>query len=193
MLKVAAIIEALSPEDRRAVAYEIRRAYGGPLSDAERARRYRSNPSRKRHGNVTVERDESVMESVTERHGSVTDDRHETVTLVPPSALPLPAYKYPSGFSLFWSKYPKRVGKGAAYEKWQKLKLEKIAELIVLGLDRQLQYLEREGGKFTPLPATWLNQRRWEDEPPQHTDNGHVRIMSPENEAAARTWLGGGT
>lgn len=72
----------------------------------------------------------------------------------------------PPGFQRFWASYPKRVGKGAAATAWMKGQCEGRVEAVLTGLERQQTYLRREGGRFVPLPATWLHQRRWEDTPP---------------------------
>lgn len=50
MLRIATLLDSLEEDDRRAVAYEVYRAYGGPLTDSERAQRYRD---RARHEDVT--------------------------------------------------------------------------------------------------------------------------------------------
>ena len=74
---------------------------------------------------------------------------------------------YTPGFESFWSFYPKRVGKGEAFKAWTKSNCEVITEVVVQAVREQNGYLIREGGKFIPLPATWLNQKRWQDEPPK--------------------------
>ena len=67
---------------------------------------------------------------------------------------------------LFWKQYPKRVGKGEAEKSWRKSNCESNTETILDALQKQLEFLLRDGGKFVPNPATWLNQKRWEDDPP---------------------------
>jgi len=89
------------------------------------------------------------------------------------------------GFDRFWSEYPKKVGKGAARAAWSKVKAEPLTDQIITALHAQNGYLEREGGKFIPLPATWLNQHRWEDEPP--TDFMHTATKARIEGAAE--WL----
>ena len=70
-------------------------------------------------------------------------------------------------FDQFWRAYPRRQAKGEAERWWQRAKpnAEKAGEMIA-AIGRQLQGRDwqKEGGRFIPLPATWLNQRRWEDE-----------------------------
>jgi hypothetical protein len=92
------------------------------------------------------------------------------------------------GFATFWKLYPKRVGKGAASRAWKKHQCEKQATKIVLAVESQLAYLTRENGRFTPNPATWLNERRWDDEPPHPTS----ALVDDRNVQAAREFLAGG-
>ena len=71
--------------------------------------------------------------------------------------------EYTQNFEHFWSLYPKQTGKGAAFASWKKhTKAEH--ELILDHLPQRLKtdsdWLE---GKFIKNPATWLNQRCWED------------------------------
>jgi hypothetical protein len=93
-----------------------------------------------------------------------------------------------SGFATFWKLYPKRVGKGAASRAWRKHQCEKHATKIVLAVESQLAYLTRENGRFTPNPATWLNERRWDDEPPEES----AALVDDRNAQAAKEFLGNG-
>lgn len=72
-------------------------------------------------------------------------------------------------FSVFWNLYPKKVAKAEAEKAWKRLSPSRhlLADLLA-GLERQkaLPDWTRDGGKFIPYPATWLNGRRWEDEAP---------------------------
>ena len=74
----------------------------------------------------------------------------------------------PLSFNSFWAIYPKKVGKGAAEKAWSKIKApsETIA-LITTALSWQVKSEQwtKDGGQFIPMPATYLNQKRWEDEP----------------------------
>lgn len=72
------------------------------------------------------------------------------------------------GFDRFWTAYPRKVGKGAAEKAFSKAKINGHLADILSALDRQKQseQWQRDGGQFIPHPATWLNQRRWEDGEP---------------------------
>lgn len=70
----------------------------------------------------------------------------------------------PNGFDEFWVKYPKKVGKGAAEKSWVKLTPPLDDVLTAIEKQKQTDQWSKDSGKFIPNPATWLNQRRWEDE-----------------------------
>jgi hypothetical protein len=72
--------------------------------------------------------------------------------------------QYPADFLSFWKEYPKKVGKGEAVKVWKREK--PVLEKIIQALNWQKKDAQwiSEGGKYIPHPATYLNQRRWEDE-----------------------------
>jgi len=90
------------------------------------------------------------------------------------SASEKPAQASPSlrWFDDFWRAYPRKVGKPAARTAWGRLK-NADDEPLMAGIERwkQTEQWQKEGGKFIPYPATFLNQRRWEDEPPNADPN----------------------
>ena len=70
-------------------------------------------------------------------------------------------------FNDFWAKYPKKVKKPDAQRAWGKLKpTEELVKQILAGLERWKHgdQWTRDGGRFVPNPATWLNNRQWEDD-----------------------------
>ena len=89
-------------------------------------------------------------------------------------------------FNQFWTAYPKRVAKQSAVKAFEKLKPdEKLLEAMLKAIARQKEskQWEKDGGAFIPYPATWLNQRRWEDELPQvETDNVFLQMLREEGE-----------
>ncbi|KKN66924.1 hypothetical protein LCGC14_0466990 [marine sediment metagenome] len=82
---------------------------------------------------------------------------------------PAQASPSPSGFSTFWDLYPRKVGKPAALKAYRGMRSGMRLALVLAGLKRwmQTEQWQKEDGKFIPYPATFLNQRRWEDEPGQ--------------------------
>lgn len=76
--------------------------------------------------------------------------------------------EYTHDFLSFWTAYPRKEGKGAAWKAWQRTaKMRNPLELTVIlaAIERHKDTEQWDDPKFIPHPATWLNQRRWEDEP----------------------------
>lgn len=74
---------------------------------------------------------------------------------------------YAQSFAQFYQEYPKKRSKQAALKSWLKLKPDgDLLEKIMSSLEKhkQLPDWQKDNGQFVPYPATWLNQRRWEDE-----------------------------
>lgn len=78
--------------------------------------------------------------------------------------------EYSPEFEAFLAAYPKRVGKGAAWKAWQRLRPSKALQSRMIEAAKAQStwpQWQRENGKYIPNPATWINQARWDDEPPQ--------------------------
>lgn len=72
----------------------------------------------------------------------------------------------PNGFESFWSAYPRKVAKPAALKAWSKAKPtdKQIAAILDDVRNRHnSDEWQKNDGQFIPHPATYLNQRRWED------------------------------
>lgn len=70
------------------------------------------------------------------------------------------------GFELFWKAYPKKVGKQAARKAFHRVKAPVESLLQAISEQKRSDQWSRDGGRYIPNPATWLNQGRWEDELP---------------------------
>lgn len=84
-------------------------------------------------------------------------------------------------FAQFWQAYPRRVGKGQALKAWERIPdahdlLPRM--LAVIAAWSQSEGWTKDGGRFIPHPATWLNGKRWEDDPPE------MDLEPPEEEPA---------
>jgi len=95
------------------------------------------------------------------------------------------------GFDIFYSAYPKKKSKAEAMKSWKKLNpsselLEEI--LAALEWQKRTPNWQKEGGQFIPHPSTYLNNRRWEDDP--ESDKVDYEAMSEE---MARKILKSGT
>jgi hypothetical protein len=70
-------------------------------------------------------------------------------------------------FGEFWACYPKKVAKTKALKAWRALNPDAdLVTTILAAVERHTKTPKwiKDGGEFIPFPATWLNQRRWEDE-----------------------------
>ena len=70
----------------------------------------------------------------------------------------------PNPFDLFYSIYPRKAGRLKAETAMVKALKRAPAEEIIAGAMRFRDDPNREP-EFTPHPATWLNQGRWDDDP----------------------------
>lgn len=119
-----------------------------------------------------IELNQSCIETVTEFRNYVTPEtetERETETEAykpetdkPEKEVKKPLSEYSDDFLSFWSAYPEKSGKGDAWKSWQKLKPP--VGLVLTALLWQVKSKKWVEG-FIPNPSTYLNQRRWEDEP----------------------------
>lgn len=86
-----------------------------------------------------------------------------------------PMSEYSDEFLSFWQSYPKKTGKGEAFKSWKKQRPPITDVLKALEWQRTSQDWIKESGQYVPNPATYLNQRRWEDEP-----KGRVKMTTEE-------------
>jgi uncharacterized protein YdaU (DUF1376 family) len=107
--------------------------------------------------------------------GHTDDDRGEEKGIASQRSAPLPAHDqdhgsgphaYAAGFEEFWQAYPHKVGKGGAWRVWRRIRDRPPNPELLAALERQKGSTQwrRDHGRYIPHPATWLNQRRWEDE-----------------------------
>lgn len=88
--------------------------------------------------------------------------------------------EYPEDFLRFWDAYPKKLGKGAAFKAWKKVKPNKITLDIMLqaiSVQRRSEQWLKDRGQYIPHPATWLNQTRWEDVPEHVKEDAGEAMM----------------
>lgn len=74
------------------------------------------------------------------------------------------------GFAAFWAAYPKKAGKADALKAWNKLKPDIVLQTKMgeaLTAQKKSPQWTKNNGQYIPMPSTWLNGRRWEDEAPQ--------------------------
>jgi hypothetical protein len=95
----------------------------------------------------------NIPVDVKDEHGDVLSDN--------------PKSPYTPVFEEFWKLYPqsRRSGKGAAFKSWQKVQGSKQALLKACETALSWQKESRQWKEgYIPMPQTYLNQRRWEDD-----------------------------
>jgi hypothetical protein len=86
--------------------------------------------------------------------------------------------EYTARYESFWSRYPRKERKSAAFRVWKRIKAEhntQLYQVIMDGLTRYLKSWSDEDidERFIPHAVRFLKERQWEDEPP---DNGRPRL-----------------
>ena len=68
-------------------------------------------------------------------------------------------------FERFWEAYPRKMGKEEARKAFQQVDVPVGVLLDAVSVQKKSAQWKKEGGRYIPYPANWLNQRRWEDQP----------------------------
>lgn len=85
-------------------------------------------------------------------------------------------------FVQFWKAYPKKKSKGQAEKAWKTIKPnEQLLATMIAKIEQAKTSEEwtKDGGRYIPYPATWLNSKGWEDEiipPPKEERRQYVTI-----------------
>lgn len=98
--------------------------------------------------------------------------------------------EYTLDFEAWWQDYPRKDGKGAAFDSWMKLPAElkiRAHEGLTKLLPSMRDRIRRKGmDDGCPHASTWLNQGRWDDAPPPTVSNPEPRSVFDELEDEIR-------
>lgn len=68
-------------------------------------------------------------------------------------------------FDIFWSSYPRKVGKQDAKKAFRKIKPDLLSTILAAIVSQcKTEQWMTDNGNYIPYPSTWLNGKRWEDE-----------------------------
>lgn len=70
-----------------------------------------------------------------------------------------------SKFEDFWAVYPNKQGKQKARERWDRDKLDGMADSIIRHVHTMTEHDDGWRRGYAPMGSTYLNQARWTDEP----------------------------
>ena len=98
--------------------------------------------------------------------------KHQAVDLKTQASATIP--QEAATFNEFWKAYPKKSGKAIAWSKWKSMRLHRQHDAIMAGLAKHKTSVRwtRDDGRYIPDGSTFVNQRRWEDEPDNSGANG---------------------
>lgn len=107
---------------------------------------------------------------VTQRNATVTQSDTASTTPIPRKRIGVRKNGGPplqcAAFDEFWAAYPNKANKAHAEKSWVELGCASILPKILTTLraKKLTDAWTKEGGRFIPHPASWLNARGWEDE-----------------------------
>lgn len=87
----------------------------------------------------------------------------------------------PERFAAFWEAWPRGENKQAAIRAWDRLRPDDaLLQTMALAFQRQMASPMWQRGVGIPYASTWLNGRRWEDEPRAAESPGNCWAPDPE-------------
>lgn len=155
-------LDSRSPDEdgRRIVLLSDHRNWGWRVVNYGHYRKIRSEDERREYHRQYMRKRRAVNSDVKE---STPGEQSQPIAVSSKQE----AVKPPCAFSAFWSAYPRKKSKGQAEKVWKRLSPDGALQgLILAAVERAKASADwqREGGKFIPYPATWLNAKGWEDE-----------------------------
>lgn len=95
-----------------------------------------------------------------------------------------------AAFHEFWAVYPKAAGKKAAWDVWDRMKLDEFVEVIVADVkNRKTNCYRWREVQFVPDPERYLKNCRWNDAIVPYPDGKNSHIGN-DNHSIARAWAG---
>lgn len=151
-------------EGRRIIPLSDGRAWGWKIVNYEKYRQIKREQDRRDYHREYYHKRKSTPVKATQ-HDSTIQPIAEAKAEAETPPKPPKGESVPAGFAEFWALYPKKVGKDAALSAWKRKVKGDAAELMEsLKTQKAQEAWTKEGGRFVPNPATWLNHGRWKDE-----------------------------
>lgn len=93
-------------------------------------------------------------------------------------------------FPVFWKLYPRKEKKPRALRAWLKIDPRPPVAIIGEAVERQKQseQWQKDGGQFIPHPASWLNDRQWEDRGVEDVAKGEAAARVARIQAMKDQW-----
>lgn len=140
------------------------------LKDEEEKREYMREYMRKRREDEALRKTcKTVLTDVknvtqAEAEAEAEEDKNTNTPQTPPAKPKRTSDESPE-FLSFWEAYPRKESKPQAERAFRKaMKLTTLSE-ILKAIERFRGVWKQSDPRYTPLPASWLNGHRWNDEP----------------------------
>ena len=90
-------------------------------------------------------------------------------------------------FDIWWAAYPRKTAKGAARKSFEKaIRLTTLQTMLAaLEWQRTQEQWLKDGGQFIPMPTTYLNQERWDDQP---LESPQAKAQTVRNLTVVQRW-----
>ncbi|MFI5056904.1 MAG: DUF1376 domain-containing protein [Candidatus Acidiferrales bacterium] len=140
--------------------------------ESARVRKSKSTPVQQKPNHSDTDTDTDTDIRVRE------EKKHHAASVPPSDSLELETKD--AAFSLFWEKWPRKQAKSDARRAWMKIPISEYPA-IMSGLEKWRTSDQWKRGVI-PHPATWLNEKRWQDEdiPQFGGSNGSTKKLTGE-------------
>ena len=154
--------------DRDYFLEQVPEMVGSETASARRVRKFRENKlalqcntdETKRNGDIDKEIDIDTDKEVI--NTNISCNENSVITVLDQKEM---------WFESFWEIYPKHQDKKKAKQKFLKLCTDKKKyQEIMQGLRNVLPVWAKKDNKYIPMPTTWLNGERWNDEVDLHME-----------------------
>lgn len=118
---------------------------------------YERNNERSNEKDMTATRPQQHRDNINKNDKNDKNDKNERIK----------RHMCDDKFNEFWDVYPNKKAKKVAKASWDKIQPdETLADIIIDSVIRYKRSYDwiKENGKYVPMPSTFLNQERWEDE-----------------------------
>lgn len=143
--------------------WPTRRGQSGPLDGVSLARSLEETETNAKTNAETIP---PIPQGGSDDHDDDLSAKHDEGDRDAPDVGAQPGNALLDRFDRWYAIYPRKVGKAAALKTWRRLKPNaELAAHMIAAVEAQRQGPDwtRDGGRYIPNPATWLNQGRWDD------------------------------
>ncbi len=84
----------------------------------------------------------------------------------------------PPGFAEFWEAWPVKENRKPAVRAWRKISPDAALVAVIVAAVQRHKQSDRWRRGIIPHASTWLNEERWNDQPPDQIPNGRIDVKA---------------